>query len=248
MIKSTGSLALLALLALGGQLGETRRMTVYNNCPFTIWPAIFTQDSAKGKPDGVAANGGWELGSYQVSHFNVPDNWEAGRIWARQACDFKKPDVESCYTGSCIGGLNCKFPGVPPATLAEFTLNQAGVDHYDVSLVDGLNLPMKISAPNCPTAGCFVDLNPQCPDPLRVRNSDGYTVACHSACKKLGGEHNCCSGSKSTPANCPKSGVQYYDYFKSRCPATYVYAYDESSGTALFTCGGGPTYTVTFCP
>jgi hypothetical protein len=39
-------------------------------------------------------------------------------------------------------------------------------------------------------------------------------------------------------------------YFKGSCPNSYAYAYDESSGTALFTC---PTdqladFTVTFCP
>ena len=56
----------------------------------------------------------------------------------------------------------------------------------------------------------------------------------------------------SAAATCPPSGVDYYSYFKDRCPDSYVYAYDESSGTALFTCpianGVGPDYTITFCP
>ena len=47
---------------------------------------------------------------------------------------------------------------------------------------------------------------------------------------------NCCSGQYSTPATCPPSGVAYYSYFKNACPRSYVYAYDESSGTALWTC------------
>ena len=54
--------------------------------------------------------------------------------------------------------------GVPPATLAEFTLGINGLpDYYDVSLVDGSNLPMTITSDKgCPTASCPVDLNPAC--------------------------------------------------------------------------------------
>jgi len=61
---------------------------------------------------------------------------------------------------------------------------------------------------------------------------------------------NCCSGSHNTPQTCPPSGVQYYSYFKGKCPKSYVYAYDESSGTALFTCDSAKNadYTLTFCP
>ena len=47
---------------------------------------------------------------------------------------------------------------------------------------------------------------------------------------------NCCSGSHNTAETCPPDGVQYYDYFKNACKNSYVYAYDESSKTALWTC------------
>jgi hypothetical protein len=42
--------------------------------------------------------------------------------------------------------LQCAGSGAkPPATLAKFTLNGAdGLDFYDVSLVDGYNLPMLV--------------------------------------------------------------------------------------------------------
>jgi len=52
------------------------------------------------------------------------------------------------------------------------------------------------------------------------------------------------------PPNPFSTGVAYYSYFKSKCPNSYVYAYDESSKTALFTCPSGskPDYTLTFCP
>ncbi|CCO36784.1 Thaumatin-like protein 1 [Rhizoctonia solani AG-1 IB] len=108
----------------------------------------------------------------------------------------------------------------------------------------------------CPVAECAVDLGPNCPAPLKgPYDSSGFPVGCKSACgANLDGNQanskNCCSGQYSTPQTCPPSGVQYYAYFKNACPRSYVYAYDESSKTALWTC---PTakkadYTLTFCP
>lgn len=40
------------------------------------------------------------------------------------------------------------------------------------------------------------------------------------------------------------------DYTEDNCPDAYAYAYDESSGTALWTCDSGlnADYTLTFCP
>lgn len=94
-------------------------------------------------PDGIASSGGWEQAAYSTVTFNVPNLWSAARIWGRTECNFSKPDVQACATGSCIGGLHCKNPGIPPVTLAEFTLNGGvdnpnGIDNYDVSLVDGM--------------------------------------------------------------------------------------------------------------
>ncbi|KAF8878087.1 thaumatin [Infundibulicybe gibba] len=108
----------------------------------------------------------------------------------------------------------------------------------------------------CPVAECAVDLGPNCPAPLKgPYDSTGFPVGCKSACLanldgNQGNSGNCCSGSHNTPATCPPSGVSYYSYFKNSCPRSYVYAYDESSGTALFTCPSSlrADYTLTFCP
>ena len=35
---------------------------------------------------------------------------------------------------------------------------------------------------------------------------------------------------------------------EDNCPNSYAYAYDESSGTALWTCDKAADYTITFCP
>ncbi|KAI0708475.1 thaumatin-like protein [Earliella scabrosa] len=196
---------------------------------------------------------GWEAPPSTSVTFTVPDNWRAGRIWGRRACDFSITAGPTCLDGWCNGGLLCDAAtgtGVPPATVAEWTLQGDGNrDFYDVSLVDGYNLPMAITnSANCPVADC--------PGPIQGPfDATGFPIGCKSACfANLDGNPtdsaNCCSGSHSTPDTCPPSGVQFYDYFKSNCPNAYAYAYDESSGTALWTCDSAlnADYTLTFCP
>ncbi|KAG6889589.1 hypothetical protein C0995_016397 [Termitomyces sp. Mi166 len=79
---------------------------------------------------------GWEAPAWNAVSFSVPDNWKAGRIWARRNCDFSvNPGPNSCLDGGCNGGLLCDphtGTGVPPATVAEFTLQGDGnMDFYD---------------------------------------------------------------------------------------------------------------------
>ena len=76
---------------------------------------------------------------------NVADGW-AGRVWARTGCNFDGNGQGRCVTGDCGNKLQCNGAGgVPPVTLAEITLNGAGgKDFYDVSLVDGFNVPVKV--------------------------------------------------------------------------------------------------------
>ncbi|EIW78248.1 thaumatin-like protein [Coniophora puteana RWD-64-598 SS2] len=250
-MKSATSAALLAF-ATGA---FAKQITVYNGCPFTIWPGLFTGSGAA--PSQAT---GWEAAAYTAVTFAVPDNWTAGRIWGRRDCDFSSnPGPNSCLSGGCNGGLLCTNPvsteGVPPASLAEFTLDANGEDYYDVSLVDGANLPIEItSSTGCHVASCPVDLGPNCPAALQgPYDTTGFPLGCKSACyANLDGNQadsaNCCSGSHNTAATCPPSGVAYYSYFKDNCPDAYAYAYDESSGTALWTCATGGDYTVTFCP
>ncbi|KAJ3825796.1 thaumatin [Lentinula raphanica] len=239
------------------ELASARTFTVFNGCPFTMWPAMFTGVGTA--PDFAT---GWEAAEFTSVTFTVPDNWQAGRIWGRRDCDFTtNPGPNSCLDGGCNGGLVCDpvtGTGVPPATLAEFTLstNPSIPDNYDVSLVDGYNLPMSVTTNvNCPVASCPVDLGPNCPAPLiGPFDSTAFPVGCKSACDaNLDGNPanspNCCSGQFNTPATCPSS-VAYDHLTEDNCPDSYAYAFDESSGTALWTCDStlSADYTVTFCP
>ncbi|EJD43345.1 Osmotin, thaumatin-like protein [Auricularia subglabra TFB-10046 SS5] len=241
------SVASLALVA-----AADRTITVKNNCNYTIWPAVFT-------PPGHPApkvETGWKAPPGHKKSFKVPSNWVSGRIWGRTGCDFSKkvPGPLQCKTGGCNGGLKCTKSGggtgVPPATLAEWTLSSNGKDWYDVSLVDGFNIPMRLSPTGgCRTVGCKPNLNKSCPKALQHK-VNGKVVGCKSSCVANGKATNCCSGSHNTLKTCPANKVEHYSFFKKACPTSYAYAYDEPSGTALWACPQGKKadYTVTFCP
>lgn len=151
---------------------------------------------------------------------------------------------------------------MPPVTLAEIAMNQhAGLDFYDVSLVDGYNLPLSIQPSasfqtgdngkyDCKRAGCNRDLNAICPAELAIKNRDNWTVACQSACSKFNTDQYCCRGAHNKPETCksqywPKN---YPAIFKEACPDAYSYAYDDTLST--FTCRGKPRadYNVVICP
>ncbi|KAJ3481314.1 hypothetical protein NLI96_g7746 [Meripilus lineatus] len=252
------SCVLLPLFA--ASVAYARQLTVYNGCPFTIWPAMFT-DLNVGSAVPSFPNG-WEAPAFSHVSFFVPDNWKAGRIWvgishqARRNCNFNDPNpATQCADGGCNGGLVCDShtgTGIPPTSLAEFTLSgdNGHNDFYDVSLVSGYNLPVRIDTnQGCPVAGCFVDLGPNCPAPLKGPfDSTGFPVGCKSAClidPNPGNSTNCCTGAHSTPTTCPSSGVQFFDYFKSNCPKASAYAFDQ----ATFNCDTQlqADYIVSFC-
>jgi hypothetical protein len=76
------------------------------------------------------------------------------------------------------GGLECRCGGA--ATLAEFTLDgSGGLDFFDVSLVDGYNLPMA-GAGRCAMTGSAAELNVACSVDLRVGGGVAYRSACDS--------------------------------------------------------------------
>ncbi|KAI0634866.1 Osmotin thaumatin-like protein [Trametes polyzona] len=252
-MKNPSILVALAFAA----VASARTFTVINSCSYTVWPAIFTDlNVGSSTPDQPT---GWEQDPGVVMTFNVPNDWRAGRIWGRRECDFSIPGPNSCIDGGCNGGLECdphSGTGVPPATLAEFTLGTNGIaDNYDVSVVDGFNIPMAITNNKaCPFAGCVVDLNPNCESCPLVGPIDpsGAIVGCKSACFAGLGDPvnnpNCCTGTHNTPQTCPPSGVEFYSYFKDSCPDAYVYPFDDAHG-GLKTCNSTlqADYTITFC-
>ncbi|GCE07870.1 hypothetical protein KDAU_51990 [Dictyobacter aurantiacus] len=209
--------------------------------------------------NSIPANGGWAMAPGSTSSVTVADNWQ-GRFWGRTYCNFDSAGVGNCETGDCGGVLQCNGAGgVPPASLAEFNLGGAGgTDYYDVSFVDGFNVPITITPVGgaqptpgnhywCGVAGCGVDLNTNCPSALQQNDGSGRIVACKSACEAFNTDQYCCRGAYATPATCDPTTwpVNYASYFKSNCPDAYSYAYDDPTST--FT-DSNANYSITFGP
>ncbi|KAK7914430.1 hypothetical protein PG985_012133 [Apiospora marii] len=123
-------------------------LKVTNSCPDTLWPGIATQFGDPPESSGFA------LGPGKTRNLTVSSDWQ-GRVWGRTNCTIGDDSATAtCMTGDCFGKLECAYSGAPPATLAEFNL--AGGEtrkqtFYDISLVDGYNLPLGIvyhPAPN----------------------------------------------------------------------------------------------------
>nr|XP_043632966.1 thaumatin-like protein 1 [Erigeron canadensis] len=218
--------AFIFLVISKGILGST--FTFKNKCNYIVWPGLLS--SAGSTP---LDSTGFELGPGDSRSFQASPGW-SGRFWGRTRCTFDSTGQGSCATADC-GSNQISWNGAgatPPATLAEFTIGSSNnpQDFYDVSLVDGYNLPMAVDAiggtGECGTTRCVTDLNRMCPSELRA--IDGQ--ACKSAGEAFGNPEYCCSGSFGSPDTCRPS--VYSQVFKSACPRSYSYA----------------NYTITFCP
>lgn len=237
--RSLSLSTLFLMICVSSTVASGATFTFVNKCGYTVWPGILANANSP-RLDTT----GFELPQDSSRTFLAPAGW-SGRFWGRTGCTFPSSGSGACQTGDCGSGeTECNGSGAaPPATLAEFTLGTGGLDFYDVSLVDGYNLPMIVEASGgsgmCASTGCITDLNRACPSELRV----GGGEACKSACEAFGSPEYCCSGAFNSPAACRPS--VYSQMFKSACPRSYSYAYDDPTST--FTCSAAD-YTVTFCP
>lgn len=217
-----------------------------NRCRTTIWPGLLSGANTAQLPTT-----GFALRPGKSRTVKIPRSW-SGRLWGRSLCSVDSSGKFSCLSGDCGSGkIECSGSGAkPPATLAEFTLNgDQGLDFYDVSLVDGYNLPMLVfpkggKGAGCSATGCLLDLNGACPRELKVaRANNGGGIGCRSACEAFGDPQYCCSGEYGTPDVCRPS--VYSLYFKYACPRAYSYAYDDKTST--YTCANAD-YVIIFCP
>ncbi|CAN6288223.1 unnamed protein product [Urochloa humidicola] len=260
LLSCTTLIALLSFVA-AGPVVLAEGVVVFhvaNRCPFPVWPA-----SAPNTGHPVLAGGGFLVPPGKSRRVAAPATWN-GRFWARTGCNFTANGIGAagCLTGDCEGRLACNGSvGAPPATLVEVSLHADDPtkgSSYDVSLVDGYNLPVAVSAAKpgasgtgdkCAIAGCAKDVNAVCPPELQVTaaaagGGGAKVVACKSACLAFGLDAFCCRGAYATPAAC--RGSVYSRLFKDACPAYYSYAYDTTAATA--TGCYAQEYVITFCP
>lgn len=264
-------------LLLMGVEGAT--FTFQNSCKYTVWPGLLPNGGSQ-----LLADGGFELGAGQSMTLNAPVGW-SGRFWGRTGCSFSSsasPSAIACETGDCGNGkLQCSGTGAAtPATLAEITLagTQPNVkqDFYDVSLVDGYNIPIAIapsvSNPNssgsysqqhtsaatsadsyvCEIAGCIADLNLNCPGQLQVLAS-ATASAGNADGSSVVGCKSACEAFLSAEYCCTGSYAN-----PTTCqPTSYsrlfkqacprAYSYAFDDPTSTFTCTGAD-YSIIFCP
>jgi hypothetical protein len=224
----SGSPVVIADAALLGDAGFPRSFTVTNQCAQPVWADALPATTFPGGLVEMAPGYSFQVG--------VDNGW-SGRIWGKTGCT---------TTGSKTTCQSDPFP----ASLAELTLTKTatGLDFYDVSLVDGFNLPIALDAVghtpdpahpyDCGSPTCAQDLDTTCAQQFQDSVS-GQVVACaNDACKVVG------NNSPTAPACIYPN--QYTEFFKTACPQAYSYPSDDKTST--FTCKGYNDYAVVFCP
>jgi Thaumatin family len=229
-----------------GPPASPRTITLVNRTDVTIWPAAW--------PGSVTGRTGWRLDPGTRVTITVAGDWNA-RLWGRTGCRFDAAGRGSCETGDCGGRFQCRGWGAIPATLAEYDLGAYDhLDFYDVSMVDGSNLPMyintasgttpdRISAKGCESGhGCTRTV--RCPKVLQVHRG-GHLVACISPCARFGTDRYCCRGQFAVGCNPATTWpIDYAGLFKRAEP--YAYSWSGDDATSVFTCAGGCDYRITF--
>jgi len=249
------------------------QITVTNQCGYDVWVAQLANGGSSVIP-GQGVDGAGKLGSGGTATYTIPDPGWGGRFWPKTGCD---ANGANCEAGSSSDG--CPSDGCePPAdTKVEFFYyplsDTTDTPYYDISLVDGYSLPIKItpdnSGGNCVETVCGVSMD-SCPQneidglgDLRVMKNGKY-VMCLSPCKKWNypapygmgqpedvdpGLHMCCPTPPVSSDDCragPVTTTQYVNLIHQACPSAYSYAYDDVNG--LHACPAGTSFHVTFCP
>lgn len=225
--------------------GRSATFTFKNNCRQTVWPATQSNPTAP-----ALSETGFKLAPSASLSVTAPVKW-AGRLWARTLCSTDTSGKFSCAIGDCgTGQASCLGSGgAPPATLVEFTLQgDKGNDFYDISCVDGFNIPLSVAPQGgargyCNAIACSADINELCPPVLQEKAKNGSVVGCKSACLAFNTDQHCCRGAYGSPDKCKPT--PYSRLFKRACPQAYSYAYDDLTST--FTCVEAD-YLITFCP
>lgn len=215
----------------GGGGGGQKQIHISNNCKDTVTVGVLTNGKSASSPEQS-----FDLTPGSSQTISKSEKW-GGRVWGRHDC-------------SGNGNKGCGVPGANnPASLAEFFFKgMAGKDFYDISLVDGYNLPMSINPEkgsssngkySCGSPSCKV---PQCPSDYAIKDSSGNVVGCQTTCSKDNTDESCCRGAHDDPNKCKPDS--HSENLKKACPDAYSFAYDDQTST--FECGVDK-YEVKFC-
>lgn len=248
------------------------QITVTNACSYNVWVAQ-QANSGFSVLSGNGVDNTGNLASGQTASYTIPDGGWGGRFWPKTGCD---SSGNNCEAGSSIPPCpsdGCEPPSDTKVEFFYYPLSDPGTPYYDISLVDGYSIPIRITPSQiggaCVETVCSVSVD-NCPQneidglgDLRVSKNGKY-VMCLSPCKKWNypapygmgqpedvepGLHMCCPTPPIEPDDCRSGDVvrtEYVNLIHSACPSAYSYAYDDEAG--LHDCPSGTSFAVTFCP
>lgn len=179
-------------------------------CPASVCPDVRCGNSlsctaGEALPDGGGFRLAAEKGGKEDSHtLTVKQGWHVA-FWGRTGCSNNDNDLK-CATGAAVSNRDSKdklkaggIGSTYPATKGEITFDGYGdQDFYDISIVDGFNLPVQIelvkgtfkkvgrkdSQYDCTVAGGGADLNARVTEaPKLAYKVNGKTAGVYSACK-----------------------------------------------------------------
>jgi hypothetical protein len=244
--SAKGTVPALAATSARASTRTLRPVTFVNRTLETIWVAA--------TPGSVSGRTGWKLAAGTSLTVQVSNNYN-GRIWGRTGCRFDAHGHGHCQTGDCGGLFECTGWGAIPATLAEYDLDAWDhLDFYDVSMVDGSNLPMyintvggrtrdRVNTRGCEQGrGCTTTVS--CPPALQVHGG-GQVLACISPCARFDSDRYCCRGQYANGCTPAKTWpIDYARLFKRAEP--YAYSWSGDDATSVFTCSGDCGYRIVF--
>lgn len=215
-------------------------------------------------------NGGFYLAPSGGAHTsNVIPFWQ-GAFWARTGCadNPENPGDFRCDIGTCVkagtadkGQLECGgIQPKGPLTKGEFNFDEGGHDTYDVSLVDGFNVPISIKLVkdtyvndgtvnkdyDCTESAANTDLFPKFGSTTLsasklLFNASNKSVGMASACyyaDSIGdpnADQYCCRGAYHESTSCKPetwpADIRTAPFFKQYNPKAYSYAYNDASST-----------------
>ena len=252
---------------------QSPRISITNACSFPVWIAQTPNAGFSALP-GDDPNPAAKLNAGQTVNYSIPPNGWGGRFWPKIGCD---ENGNNCLAGSSVSG--CPPDGCEPPADTKFEffydpLSSGKRPYYDISLVDGYTLPVKITPSTtdggrCTTTDCVVAVN-ACPadeieglGDLRVIKG-GQVVQCLAPCYKWvypppygmnrnkydpPGKLMCCPTPPVTAGECrvgPVVRTKYVQLVRAQCPSAYSYAYDDIGGS--HDCPPGTSFLATLCP
>lgn len=142
---------------------NARFFTILNQCSHTVW---FGFVSGATSPTIIPPNNNYELAPFGGrSVVDIPAAGWSGVIAGRTNCT-----DAGCVTADCAGGKKgCVHGFQPPATQAEFTVQNSDTDFYDIEIINGINLPVSIT----PSVGSQENKPYWCGSPGAVKPSAG---------------------------------------------------------------------------